>query len=339
MTAFVLIAMLAVYSHFKAMTTNPGAVPPDAEPIPAPMADTSSCIHVTESETSPPSPANNIDPQRTASSTDKKNDDPESQLAMESESSLSTVATTAVASAVIGVGAVASAAMPVKPTNRMVGKRLCRRCNSFKPKRAHHCSICKRCIVKMDHHCPWVNNCVGIGNHKFFLLFIFYTCLSCFYSLTLMIWRFCECTMGNMTSRCLDDPSELLNYAALFAEALLFGMFTLCMMVDQWSVVTTNVTNIDRLKGEVHFIFDDLSTHVTKSAAINEVFGGKYSFHLSWLSPLANVTFPRSLRDEIMGFCQPNNLCGLGGANNRNGDGLEIPSNRGVVLRSVTEIV
>lgn len=31
----------------------------------------------------------------------------------------------------------------------------CTKCISIKPERAHHCSVCRRCIRKMDHHCPW----------------------------------------------------------------------------------------------------------------------------------------------------------------------------------------
>ncbi|XVF10758.1 hypothetical protein REPUB_Repub07fG0210400 [Reevesia pubescens] len=50
--------------------------------------------------------------------------------------------------------------------------RFCQKCNQFKPPRSHHCSICKRCILKMDHHCVWVVNCVGALNYKYFLLFL-----------------------------------------------------------------------------------------------------------------------------------------------------------------------
>ena len=39
--------------------------------------------------------------------------------------------------------------------------------------------ICNRCILKMDHHCPWINNCVGMLNMKFFLQFLIYTFVFC----------------------------------------------------------------------------------------------------------------------------------------------------------------
>jgi len=50
----------------------------------------------------------------------------------------------------------------------------CKKCETVKPLRAHHCSVCKGCVLKMDHHCPWLNNCVGHENHRHFFLFMWY---------------------------------------------------------------------------------------------------------------------------------------------------------------------
>lgn len=54
---------------------------------------------------------------------------------------------------------------------------ICRKCIQPKPPRTHHCSVCNRCVLKMDHHCPWLNNCVGHFNHRYFFLYTTYLAL------------------------------------------------------------------------------------------------------------------------------------------------------------------
>lgn len=59
--------------------------------------------------------------------------------------------------------------------------RYCDKCQHVKPDRAHHCSVCGQCVLKMDHHCPWVNNCVNFTNYKYFILFLGYALFYCLY--------------------------------------------------------------------------------------------------------------------------------------------------------------
>ncbi|KAG0311784.1 palmitoyltransferase for Vac8p [Dissophora globulifera] len=66
-------------------------------------------------------------------------------------------------------------------------RRWCDICRINKPDRCHHCSLCDRCVLRMDHHCPWAANCIGYGNHKFFYLFVLYASLLAVWVVVTMI--------------------------------------------------------------------------------------------------------------------------------------------------------
>ena len=96
----------------------------------------------------------------------------------------------------------------------------------WRPPRSYHCRICKRCIRKMDHHCPWVNNCVGEWNQKYFVLFVFYALLTC-----VIAGGIIGCVWKRVWE--LDSLDHTPHVVSVLIQASLFGLFTAMILWDQ----------------------------------------------------------------------------------------------------------
>ncbi len=208
-----------------------------------------------------------------------------------------------------------SQAIDLNTINRTIHR--CRKCNdNYKPSRAHHDSVTGRCIVKMDHFCPWVGNAIGALNHKFFLLFIFYTFISCTTAIPIVIIKILPCRglldeQHNLQQRDFryEDCQKLLapQVMVLIIVTILFFFFTLCMLADQILAVTKNVSKIARMKMEEGGLDSDQLQRV--AVDFNEIFGVRHgdrragTFHLKWhwFVPLP-VEFPPGMKDVVMGY-------------------------------------
>ncbi|XP_045386841.1 palmitoyltransferase ZDHHC3 isoform X3 [Lemur catta] len=168
----------------------------------------------------------------------------------------------------------------------------CPKCCSIKPDRAHHCSVCKRCIRKMDHHCPWVNNCVGENNQKYFVLFTMYIALISLHALIMVGFHFLHCFEEDWT-KCssFSPPTTVILLILLCFEGLLFLIFTSVMFGTQVHSICTDETGIERLKRK-----NQPRQRAGSWQSVKETFGGDFS--LNWFNPFSRPCQPEIPSDK-----------------------------------------
>ncbi|ESO12983.1 hypothetical protein HELRODRAFT_63244 [Helobdella robusta] len=120
--------------------------------------------------------------------------------------------------------------------------RFCEKCNAIKPDRAHHCSVCGKCILKLDHHCPWVNNCVCFSNYKFFLLFLVYGLLYCLYIFSTSFKYFIIFWEVGVASTISSNMGNLHVVFLFFISAMFFISITVLLSYHVYLVVLNRST-------------------------------------------------------------------------------------------------
>jgi len=153
----------------------------------------------------------------------------------------------------------------------------CGICNATKPPRAHHCSKCRRCSLRMDHHCHFINNCVGQANQRHFYLYLVFLEMAVLYCLLLAVpswWALKQTCAGsapdpstqpqhhwfglglfllvdNLTAGCTDDNRQ---NAFIMSGLICVAGFTLVLvgglLRQQTSNLRKGVTYIEQLKAE-----------------------------------------------------------------------------------------
>jgi len=127
--------------------------------------------------------------------------------------------------------------------------RICRKSRPpmYKPDRAHYCRVMQRCVLKMDHFCPWLNNCIGFYNHKFFVLFVAYMAMLTVFMVVVMTPVFVN-IVSNMEQITLDLKDQEFHVSLTYLMLCLLSAGLSAFFLFHAYLVLFNYTTIEFLE-------------------------------------------------------------------------------------------
>ncbi|CAG0890892.1 unnamed protein product [Darwinula stevensoni] len=165
--------------------------------------------------------------------------------------------------------------------------KYCFTCKIFRPPRASHCSICDNCVERFDHHCPWVGNCVGKRNYRYFYFFILSLGFYCVYVFACIIAHLAMLIYSNnnefLEALKQSPPSVIVAFICFFSVWSVLGLAGF----HTYLTFTNQTTNED-IKGSFTMAkrgHQPVNPYTQKNMCLNcmEVLCGP--FHPSLLDP------------------------------------------------------
>ena len=107
----------------------------------------------------------------------------------------------------------------------------------------------------MDHHCPWINNCIGFWNRKFFILLLIYVLLVTYFVAITMSFAWIESIQWSLDtyyfSKASKNQEKLIANLVIQVAFMLNGVIAILMTMFlrfHINLALTNKTTIENLE-------------------------------------------------------------------------------------------